>query len=324
MDEVVTSNVVDLVVLDEQNSLANRIKQWLAMMSPGLSLNTQRRYKDALERFQLFTQHEPVTQDLWVRYQQHLVDRELEAAYIHKECGIINQFFKWCELNKFVTVNPCRFSIKIPPVVTKKMQTFTHDQYEKMKEVSSGKTVEFWLVVASYATGASLCDVCLLKWDMVDMADLVINFVRRKTKRFQTPATIPFNHGDDLHKCLTLLSEEIGNAGPWPGSQYVCPDLAGRYLQGQTNPTMMMSRIIKCAGISGEVSHKTFRWTFISNWANSGASTALGCQVVGTKNPAIFTRYVNPDVGSMRDAIRESLERARERCGRPKTAMVPC
>lgn len=323
MDEVV-NNIVDLVVLDEENSLSKRIKQWMEMMSPGVTQTTQKRYGSALEGFQLFVGREPVTRELWVRYQRHLIGRQLAPAYIRKECIIINQFFHWCELHKFVTINPCRFSIKMPPILTKKMQTFTHDEYLKMKEVSSAKTVEYWLVVASYATGASLCDVCLLTWDMVDMANLVIKFVRQKTKRFQTPTTIPFNHGDDLHKCLMLLAEEIETSTAWAGTKYVCPDLAGRYLQGQTNPTMMMMRIIKAAGIQGQVSHKTFRWTFISNWANSGASTALGCQVVGTKDPILFTRYVTPDVHSIREAIRDSLERARERCGKPKTAIVPC
>lgn len=317
MDEVV-SNVVDLVVLDEQNSLAKRVKQWLTTMSNGLEVSTLRRYREALERFQLFVGTQPVTGDLWTKYQQHQIGLALAPAYIHKDCTIINQFFKWCELHKYVTVNPCRFGLKLPPVIVKLQPIFSHDEYERMKAISTAKRNEFWMVVCSYNTGASLCDVCLLKWDMVDMENLVINFVRKKMKRYQTPATIPFTPGSDLHKCLTLLAEDIGQGPSWPGSQYVCPDLAGRYMTCLANPAGMTSRIIKAAGIVGKT-HKTFRWTFISNWANSGASTALGCKVVGTKNPAIFTRYVNPDVDSMRDAISNSLEQARARCGPVKS-----
>lgn len=309
------------IALPAENTLAGRIRQWIDNISTGLELKTIHRYRESLERFQLFVKTDAVTPELWTRYQRFMMGKKYSPSYLHKECAIINQFFKWCEVRKYVTMNPCKLGIRLPPVVVKTMPVFTHDEYEMMKNKASGKTVHYWLIVASYNTGASLCDVCLMKWKMIDMENMVINFVRQKTKRFQTPATIPFSPGDDIHKALTLLAEEIGESQPWPGAEYVCPELASRYLSTQTNPTELAQRLIKSCGIVGK-SHKTFRWTFISNWANSGASTSLGCKVVGTKNPAIFTRYVNPDVDSMREALQDSMRKAQDRCGIRKASVL--
>jgi integrase len=311
------SEVVDST---EQNTLANRVSQWLHHLSSGVKPSTIDRYRQAMDGFQIFVGREFVTRATWIRYQRHLLAKKMMPGTLHKECAIVAQFFAWCELHEFVKVNPCKFGMRLPPIVVKRLPTFTYEEYERMKAAAS-KTYGYWMVVASYATGASLCDICQLKWEMVDMNNLVINFVRQKTARYQTLATIPFLPDSDIYVCLTQLATDLTETGP--RSQYVCPPLAERYLESHTTAAHIMKRIIKRAGINDK-SHKSFRWTLISNWANSGQSTSMGCKIVGTKSPAIFTRYVNPEVESLRSALKTSLDRARERCGPLKEAMLPC
>lgn len=234
-----------------------------------------------------------------------MIAEGLKPSTIHWKMCTIRALFNWCIRFGYMTVNPAAF-VRMPPVPSITKPIYTHDEYLKIINAAKG-THNYWLVVCAYRTGLSMVDICNLKWESVDMINLMISLRRQKMKRKGAGAvTVPFVEGSDIHECLlTLQDAEVNDA--WPGPGYVHHGLARMYQTEDSSVVRSYKRLLAKVGIEGR-SFKSWRNTFISKLANSGVNHVVACKMSGHSNPAQFAAYVKPDVVAMRQAIVISSE----------------
>lgn len=221
--------------------------------------------------------------------------------------------FQWCIQHGYLSHNPAQF-VRVPPIEKPVLPIFTHEQYLQCRAFSQG-TYLHWMVTCAYRTGLSLVDVCLLRWEEVDMDNLVISRKRHKMRNLGgRPVIIPFLDGSDIHQSLLLL-QEAPSDDSWPGPGYVHHELAGLYMGSHARLGETHKRMLQKLGIKG-LSFKSWRNTFISGIANSGANPSIACKMSGHSNPTMLAHYIKPDVSALREAITRAsdfMERKNEK-----------
>lgn len=244
--------------------------------------------------------------DLYRRCQKYVdyLAQSDQPLTIRRKLTSIKGMFNWCIRHGYLPSNPMNL-VRLPPLQHKEHQLYTHEEYLRIREAAKG-TENYWLVTCAYRTGLSLVDICNLKWESVDLKNLMIVTNRQKLKRKGGGRVqIPILSGSDLHQCLLIL-KEAPMVDAWPGPGYVCHGLALKY---QANPnTVKISYDRLRAKLGIKTSFKAWRNTFISGLANSGVSTAIGCKISGHSNPAQFAEYVKPDLVALRDVVTRATD----------------
>lgn len=230
--------------------------------------------------------------------------RRIGPATLKWKISNISRFFKFCERRRYLAYNPIQFTTR-PRLLRKVPPVFTFEEYERIKQATLG-SMYYWFTICSYRTGMSMVDVCLLKWESVDMDNLVITIMRRKLLHTGAGATtVPFLPGSDIHICLQEFKDNP--VDHWPGPEYVCAELASWWTANRINISQRYTMILRRLGITGK-SAMHWRHTFISAIANSGMATSIGCKMSGHSNPATLARYIRPDVEVMRSGIIKANE----------------
>lgn len=276
-------------------------------------------YREAIKRFEIFIGHRKVTPNLWREYQMFLINKKHTYWTIRILVRPVKQFFTWCEKRGYVKANPCAEYIRVPRSGKIPKPTFTYDEYERMKQHCKGPTSheQYCLIVMCYNTGMSPVDVCLLKWDCVDLENQTLKFFRQKMiTRQGRQCVIHIETNSDLHRLLLhqrAIPEEEKRRVMDDKTDYVFPTLAIYHNRGRTyaldsHPTghtelyQMLSCVMKRAGITGK-SLKSFRNTFCSDMVNSGVDLITVCQMTGHSNPKQLLEYCKPDMESISKAI---------------------
>ncbi len=275
-------------VKPETNDAARyEILQWLEAMGTDAGLKG----KDGLM----------VADELTKRFQRYItsLSQRCTPMTVRKKvappCGV----FGWLVRRGFMALNPANM-ITLPPLRQVEHSLYTHEEYLQIREACKG-TELFWLVTCAYRTGLSMVDICNLRWEHVDLQNLMIVKHRQKLKRKGGGRVqIPILPGSDLHQGFLLL-REAPTEDAWPGPGYVHHGLALIYQSCE--PTMMMRYRRICNEMGIKKKFKDWRNTFISGLANSGVDTAIGCKISGHANPAQFAAYVKPDPAALRDVL---------------------
>ena len=179
---------------------------------------------------------------------------------------------------------------------TESRRELTSKELSKVCKTAEG-TLRYMFAIGIY-TGMRLGDVCLLRWDNVDLQRGVIEFVPMKTKRKNKTVTLP------IHPSLQELLKELR---PKQGSvdSYLLPDVAEEY---QRNPTAISRRIrehfencgIQTVEESGSthrrnaivrVGFHSLRHSFVSLCAGKGVPEVALMELVGHGSPAMTRLY---------------------------------
>lgn len=236
----------------------------------------------------------------------------------HKEAS---RFFNWCVANGYLLINPMK-SVRKPPRPTTKKLIFTHDEYLKLLKVLEGHPVKT-LFIVGYHTGFSPVDCIQLKWEEVDLENMVITKYRHKLRNHGgPPVVVPIVPGSDLHKLLLDFKAhppEYWNEQTEQG--FVDPELARR--GGLYSLQEIFKVKSRKAGLWMEGRNLgCLRHTFLSRLTNSGCDVTLGSKMSGHSNPRAFAHYVTPDVDAMRKALITSMDYAKKKSGVNKTVEV--
>lgn len=255
-------------------------------------------------------------------YIDHMtVDKKYKYWSVHMGHKEASRFFNWCVTNGYLLVNPMKSTRKPPRSTTRKL-LFTHDEYLKLLKVLEGHPVKT-LFIIGYHTGFSPVDCIRLKWEEVDLENMVITKHRHKMRNIGgPPVVVPIVPGSDLHKLLLDFKAhppEYWNDQVEQG--FVDPELARR--GGLYSLQQLFKVRSRRAGLWVEGRNfGSLRHTFLSRLTNSGCDVALGSKMSGHSNPRAFANYVTPDVDAMRKALVKSMDYAKKKSGLNKTDEV--
>lgn len=282
--------------------------EYQAQKSPNWSENYKRSVEYELRRFALFVGQREIDGRVIHEFQAEQFQREAKPRTLDCTMRAAQQFLKWCEEMGYLTK---KYSSLIKPVKVPKEDPvrFTAEQYEKVKELAKGTSL-YYATIMAYRTGARSSDTCLLKWENVDMENLVITYVPFKTRKTGAKAVCPFQAGGDLHEVLKELRQSNRSISPlW--DQYVCPELAmqcprgGTYDQGN-DMTKRPFKNLCCKAGCGHLSFHKLRNSFISRLINGNVPFEQASQLTGLTSYATFLGYAKPDIETLRKAIKQA------------------
>lgn len=293
--------------LYEEITLANRIRQFLAVRFKGKARRTIDMEKAHMDQFELFVRRRAITKNLLLQYSDFLDSKGYHANTINKRIMSVARFFKWCEEMDYIQKSPHNV-LKYRPVRRDQPlpSIYTEGEYERIKEFTQG-TWKYYVTVFGYRTGMSLVDICHLRWVSVNMDELYIMTNRIKMlSRDPSVFVVPILAESDLH---VMLMEQRASSGKYKNErdQYVNPEMYGQYCFAQARLSEDYGRMLKKLDIRGRA-FKNFRNTFISNVANSGMNLALATKMTGHKDPSVFASYVRPDVGAMKTGLQAAFQ----------------
>lgn len=279
--------------------------EYQAQKSPNWSENYKRTVEYELRRFALFVGQREIDGRVIHEFQAEQFQREAKPKTLDTTFRAAQQFLKWCEEMGYLTK---KYSALIPKIKVPREDPvrFTAEQYEKVKELAKGTSL-YYATIMAYRTGARSSDVCLLKWENVDMENLVISYVPFKTRKTGAKAVCPFQAGGDLHEVLKELRQSNRSISPlW--DQYVCPELAmqcprgGTYDQGND----MTKRPFKNLCIKIGAPHLSFhklRNAFCARAVDAGIPFAQVTQMTGLSSFKVLMRYAKPNIDVLRNAM---------------------
>ncbi len=285
-------------------TVANWAAEYLAQKKPGWAWNTWSAAENELRRFSLFVGARELTPKILADYQADQEARKCKPETLYRAIAWTQRLLEWLEDMEYAEHGRFTRLLKKPQRPQLQIRTFTHEQYEALKEVSKG-TMWHYGVIMAYRTGARYSDTALMKWEYVDMEKLCINYVPYKSRKTGRPALCPFEAGGDLHRVLLELNVSRHSHPMW--SKYVCPEMAMTYprQEGRTSSTQREEFRKLCAriGAAKGLSFHTLRHSFISRLVQSGASYPVGTQITGLASPKVFSLYAKPDLPALRKAV---------------------
>lgn len=285
------------------DTLHNWIEEYLSVRLPGLNQRTQRCYRIALERFEIFVANRPLTRQLILEWQHALGKLGFCSSHYNYHLVYLRGFLKWAENNELLPEVLRKCIVMKPTIKRPRLPIFTEEEYERIKEASRG-TPYHYLAILGYRCGMTVIDGCLLRWDNVDMDNLFIEASRMKmVSRQPAQYKIPIIAGGDLHQMLINM-HKLKTAYGNDNDNYVSPYMASFYKMhnGSSLINHYFSNLIKRLGIKGKT-FKQFRNTFVSQLANSEGNLALACQMTGHSDPKTFMEYVKPDPDALRSMV---------------------
>lgn len=288
-------------------TVANWVEEFKKAHFPKIAPSTQINLDRSLKIFALFIGTRRISKALVVRFcEEESKAKAITAQSLMRIFSVLKQFLRWCEKMDYVKGN---FAFLVPTiqVAQKPARMFTPEQYTALKEEVKG-SVFYYGVVMAYNTGMRLSDVCLLKWENIDLINMAIAYIPFKTRRRGHRAVCPIETGSDLHEVI-LDMDKCRSAHPiW--SAYVCPGMAMYYpkeggslvLFGTTGDTF--SRGLKKIGAEDLSFHK-LRNSFMSRVVDADVSWPKICQITGLKTFSVLLRYAKPNP----DALRKDMEK---------------
>ncbi len=261
-----------------------------------------------LERFALFVGHKEISGKIIHEFMAEQFAREAKPNTLDKTVRAVQQFLKWCEEMGYLTK---KYSSLIKPVKIPKEDPvrFTQEQYERVKELAKGTSL-YYATCMAYRTGARASDVSLLKWENVDMENLVVSYIPFKTRKGGRKAICPFQAGGDLHEAFKQLDQARDQRPHW--DRFVCSELAMQYPSNGTGTGIMMtgSTLLNrgfrnlCAKIGApHLSFHRLRNAFLSRAVNAGIPFSQVTIMTGLASFQILMRYTVPDVAVLRNAM---------------------
>ena len=236
--------------------------------------------------------------------------------------------------------------IKRKPVESTSHTPFTEEQvrtifagfqhgffYEaKYSKLGAGRKREIGTVVKQYfpkdadeirivmllccLTGCRGQDACLLQWSNIDMMRRIIHFVPRKTAKRTGYKEVRIPMHPALYEAL-IDAEQFHDRNQ-PGEDYVCPNVAHRYMVCQVNVQDEIKKIIRCAlkcettnealgdhrqKRSNRYSLHSFRHSFVTFCANAGVPLDVIAEMVGHTSSVMTRLYAHYSEESKRAAI---------------------
>lgn len=282
-------------------TVANWVEEYNVAYLPTVADQTQRLTVTALRRFALWIGTRELSKDTLVKFCNEQKKRSVKGSTLQREFGILKQFLRWCERMGYAD-GQIAFLVPTMEVVLRPALRFSPEQYAALKEVTKG-TVWYYASVMAYRTGMRLSDVCLLKWESVDLENLVISYVPFKTRRKGIRAVCPVESGSDLHEILLDMDKSRSTHPMW--SAYVCPGLAMYY--PKNGGTLALVRDGRnnfkshCRRIgANHLSFHKLRNTFMSRVVDADVNWTKACQITGLRTFSVFLRYAAPNPASLR------------------------
>jgi len=283
------------------------VEEYLRIKSVGLQETTLLTYTISLKQLvkYLGLNHGGVLSvESYTAFVEHLL-RRVKTGTARKIRDHCSAFLKYCEHCGYIRCSPDRVVPRIKPPYRNSIRRFiTLEEYQQIRTEAEG-TIYEWALICAYYTAMSMVDICKLRWENVDMEQLVVHRVRQKSGR---KCTIPFFSGDDMHKALLFLwDEHLEVENHCYGSallSYVSPSLFVGYQASQSKVSMDLKVIIK--RVRPDCSFHDFRHTGATALANSGVPFTLAGQVTGHSNINMFARYIRPDIQALRGAVMQA------------------
>lgn len=295
--------------------LAELVDLYVDTMCVGRSRVAIVSMKEPLKRFALF-----VNKKGWVNRADSSLNLRLYAQWVEwvftnynggyptRLCVGTGVFVRWLSQNGYIKHIELKNAIRIPrgkPAKPRKL--FTYDEYKRLLEAAKVHRHRqmVWPIICGWHTGASMGDVCMLKWASVDLENLVITYGRMKSRSI---AKVPILPGSELHLALqqkaAIPNEDVYPNEPEQGVYFVDTQMASVYINAITSSSMRFSiwfrQVMTMAGVDQSKSFHSFRATFASMCANGGVNTALACTMTGHRSPDVFKRYVTTDINYAR------------------------
>lgn len=305
-------------------TVANWIEEYLHGYLPGVSPSVQVSTTRDLQQFALFIGTRRLTKDLVVQWCDQQKKRTITGTTLLKIFAAIKQFLRWCERMEYVQ-GQIAFLVPNIKVAEKPAQMFTPEQYASILEEVKG-SVFYYAVVAAYNTGMRLSDVCLLKWENIDLENMAIAYIPFKTRRKGHRAVCPIEPGSELHEVL-LEMEKCRSPHPiW--SAYVCPGLAMYYPKAGGQLALFHTtadtfhRGLKRIGARHLSFHK-LRNSFMSRVVDADVSWPKVCQITGLKTFSVLLRYAKPNPQALRKDMEKLSKVDAERAAATGVKMLP-
>jgi integrase len=243
-----------------------------------------------------------------VRFIQQRQEGGAAPKTIIVDVKTLNTAFNLARKLGHIQHNPVEKALALHPieVVSSERKPFSRSQVQSLLNVATGdwKTA----ILLGYYTGARLSDCADMKWDNVNMAEGVLDYIPKKTRRKKKRVVVP------LHSELSAHLERIASTDE--PQTCLCPSLAGRSSGGKTGLSEEFKRLMALAEIDSEtaagagkkrkfskLSFHSLRHSFNSDLANLGIDQETRMALTGHSTVAINRDYTHLDVPKLRNAI---------------------
>ena len=283
--------------------------------APEISPHHRGNYHSTLNRLIAFTSRygvktvADVTEHIAQDFLTYNWKRGISAKTYNSNLDVLKRVFRLLckDQNPFAEFNkkPCTPEVR---------QAFTVEQLKKLWTTLQSKEFhlqhkEEMIVLYKLAlyTGARCGDLCLLKWNSVDIEQKIIRFTPHKTahssrKRVEIPMS------QVLFETLSQLPKE---------EEFVLPNIAKRYKTNPSGISFDTKRLIEAAGFKavdeGEsrrirnvsrLGFHAFRHSYISMLINSGVNPLVVRDLVGHSSIDMTARYTHVALDTKINAVK--------------------
>lgn len=283
------------------STVANWVEEYKAVCQQRLAPMSMSALNIPLKEFALWCGTRTLSKDMVVKYCDYLRSVSHKRFSLIRRFSPLRPFLRWCYQMEHIKTEMAFLvpTIRITPPDPKR---FSPEQYAALKELSKG-TVWHYASIMSYRTGMRLSDVCLLKWEHINLEEMFIAYTPFKTRRKGIRALCPIESGGDLHEIILDMSNARSKHPIW--STYVCPDLA-MYYPKDGGPLAIRAtgcRTFKyfCKRIGARhLSFHKLRNSFMSRVVDADLNWMKVCQITGLRTFAVMMRYAKPDANVLR------------------------
>ena len=282
--------------------------------APEISPHHRGNYHSVLQRLIRFTSDRgvktvaDVTEEIAQEFLSYNWKRGISAKTYNSNLDVLKRVFRLLSKDQ----NP--FSeFKKKSGVTEMRQAFTVEQLQQLWATLQSpdfhmlyKNEMAVLYKLALYTGARCGDLCLLKWNAVDLENRLIHFIPHKTahsscKRVEIPMS------DVLYTTLNELPQT---------DIYVLPKVAERYQHNPSGISSDTKKLIEAAGFQaidkGEsrrirnvsrLGFHAFRHSYVSMLINNGVNPLVVRDLVGHTSVDMTARYTHINLETKREAL---------------------
>ena len=203
------------------------------------------------------------------------------------------------------------------PAIPKRVRPeITREKWMRMVDASEGHYIQH-LIKGVWMTGLAFSDLCLLEWKHIDIDAGIITKVRQKmTKRAGGECIIPLEEDGPFIKYLRKAWESKDlEANVYPsnvakGVHYVCNEIAAQYFRTYRHSEIYRQyRLARDRAGVDAIDVHDFRSHTATVLVNS-MNPILAAQVTGHTNLNVLQKYVQKDVKSLTDKVRQAHKEA--------------
>jgi len=272
-------------------AFCNRYLQ--ACCNKGVCGGTTDSYHMSLVQLAIFAKDRHITQDVITQFFAHLEDKGIKPNTLIRHKKSLNSFFRWMVRNGHASENVVKEADLRLPARTYKTDTFSKEEYEKIKKAGAGTWV-YPAAVLAYNTGMRMSDTLRATWRWVDFEREEITYSPQKLQKLGRRCIIPFVTGGDLcvmlHEARQLAAGDDDTIVKRRERPFVSKDF---------------TKLLHSIGIYKKSFH-TFRRTFISNLLSSGADSYIVMVMAGITSHKTMKHYFVPHIDSLRAAMEKA------------------